>query len=237
MGELARLQVGSWGPEAVRKWIAEEPPCPIAQPALNGAPHRYQIEDVLAWLRLRGQRELAKGFVPADGVSLVDRVDQALKIRARPPGGADTQNAQGDAEPQSLFDQPAAAEPATRVSPAKPERMTPTEIEGCTDVEMLLNIIMDRVAPQDWRATEQALAARTERLVAEGKLVPVADLRRAVEAIVMLVRAALEQLGPLIASRISDGATYNERLAAGQRVGNELLERLANKPIQGAGNG
>lgn len=60
--ELARLGVGQWTPDAVRQWIREEPPCPIAQQAGRGQPHRYALAAVLAWLLARARSEKAKGF-------------------------------------------------------------------------------------------------------------------------------------------------------------------------------
>ena len=54
--ELARLGVGRWSAAAVRRWIQEEPACPIAERGKPGQRHRYRLVDVLAWLRSRSER-------------------------------------------------------------------------------------------------------------------------------------------------------------------------------------
>lgn len=99
--ELARLGVGQWTPDAVRQWIREEPPCPIAQQAARGQPHRYALADVLAWLLARARSEKAKGF--AGEAEQTQALESALaKCTAAPTPAA-----------------PAPAAPP--VSPAKPD--------------------------------------------------------------------------------------------------------------------
>lgn len=55
---LRRYRVGAWTTDAVRQWIRQSPPCPIAARAeRDGSSHLFELRAVLVWLAERGERE------------------------------------------------------------------------------------------------------------------------------------------------------------------------------------
>lgn len=54
--DLERRGAGRWGTAIVRRWIHEEPACPIAEKGRPGQSHRYDPDAVEAWLRERDRR-------------------------------------------------------------------------------------------------------------------------------------------------------------------------------------
>jgi phage terminase Nu1 subunit (DNA packaging protein) len=153
--ELARLGVGQWTPDAVRQWIREEPPCPIAQAANRGQPHRYLLADVLAWLLARARSGKSKGYA--------GEAEHAQALEA-----ALTRCTTGAAP---LPSPPAA--PAAAGSPAKPDAFKD---------------------PRNWKAHEEARLTKLKADEMEGKLVPVEDLQRALDAQAQAFAGALEAL-------------------------------------------
>lgn len=73
--ELASLGLGDFDASTVRRWIQEEPPCPIADRGRKGQSHRYRVADVVAWLRDREIRR--NGLAAAEP-----------ETPRRPPAGA-----------------------------------------------------------------------------------------------------------------------------------------------------
>ncbi|MDT0635078.1 hypothetical protein [Spectribacter hydrogenoxidans] len=61
---LASRGLGEWSADAVRQWVREEPPCPIAKAGGRGQAHRYDVEQVASWLRARDGKEKVKGYTP-----------------------------------------------------------------------------------------------------------------------------------------------------------------------------
>lgn len=62
--ELSRRGWGEYTPDAVRQWVRQEPPLPIAKPGKRGQAHRFDPDVVADWLRQRDQSEKAKGWTP-----------------------------------------------------------------------------------------------------------------------------------------------------------------------------
>lgn len=56
VAELERRGIGTWTPAVVRRWIHEEPPCPIGKRGRKGQSHLYDADQVMAWLRARDER-------------------------------------------------------------------------------------------------------------------------------------------------------------------------------------
>lgn len=62
--ELSRRGFGEYTPEAVRQWVRQEPPLPIAKPGKRGQAHRFDPDAAATWLQQRDQAEKAKGWTP-----------------------------------------------------------------------------------------------------------------------------------------------------------------------------
>lgn len=181
---LATAGVGRWSPDAVRQWIREDPPCPIAEHADQGKPHRYRLQPVLAWLRDRALRERAKGFTRGDGNDLVERIDRAL--RGEPAARTDSATASGQAENFAANTSPtpgtggaAGAEALAQVSQAKAPREQ-TDWLALSEADALRAVLQGR-DPRNWKAAEEADALRRERLIDARKLIPVEELDAALD--------------------------------------------------------
>ena len=185
---MADLQIGTWSKDAPRQWIREEPPCPIAEAADQGKPHRYRLEDVLTWLRNRALRERAKGFTRGDGNSLVDRIDRALA--ERPERGSATETA-----PQAGYEAKKSAAntsaPAGGGAASAKEPQQDWTLLG--DVEALLEVLRGR-DPRNWKAAEEALEVRRKRRVEEGKLMPVGEFESALHDQITVTLAAINAM-------------------------------------------
>ncbi|HEU4589362.1 MAG TPA: hypothetical protein VFS13_00525 [Steroidobacteraceae bacterium] len=180
VSRLGQLGVGRWGADAVRQWIREEPPCPVAEHAEQGKPHRYRTREVLTWLRDRAQRERAKGFTRggADGVDLVDRIDAALAGTALldRSAAAALSDMRGNFAPSVA---PAQGAGGTSTDRAKAPREQIDWLQ-LSDSEALLQVLQGR-DPRNWKAAEEAMTTRRERLEAERLLIPVAELEAALD--------------------------------------------------------
>lgn len=223
--ELARLGLGTWTPDAVRQWIREEPPCPIAEAADQGKPHRYRLVDVLAWLQARADRERAKGFTSAASAQMVDRI--ALVLRNVVSGTAAPASAPAEPRHQLPLDAPPAA-PATAdaLAPSRTGNFTVDEIEGATDLDLVMKILQGR-DPQAWKRVEEALAARRKRLEADGLLIPVDELQQTLDVQAVAMRSAANALVIPLAQRIPDSSTFAQREAIIQTAIDRMLEGLS----------
>jgi hypothetical protein len=172
--ELARLGVGHWSPDAVRQWIREEPPCPVAQAAGRGQPHRYLLADVLAWLLTRARAEKGKGH--AGDAERAQLIEAALSHCAGSPA------------------------PAAEVSPAKP-----TAAPAAPDQEV--PTFRD---PRNRKAYEEARLLKLKADELEGKLIPVDDLQRSLDAQAQAFAGALEALEARLAI-VLDGVDTRQR--------------------------
>lgn len=227
VGELERLGLGTWSAEAVRQWIREEPACPVAQAADQGKPHRYQLLDVLGWLLERAKREKAKGFTSAGSTQLVDRIELVLRQFVTAPSVLPAVVVA--VAPACAVSPAAVAAPPMQpdlLSPAKGADFAGVEIESCTDVELLLQVIQGR-NPNAWRAAESALNERRKRLEAEGRLVPVQDLDHTLGTLALAVSNALEGAVLPLAQRIPDHSTLEVRRAIIQAAFDALRDRLS----------
>ncbi|WP_293373592.1 hypothetical protein [Nevskia sp.] len=218
--ELARLGLGTWTPDAVRQWIREEPPCPIAEAADQGKPHRYRLVDVLAWLQARAERERSKGFSSASTVQMVDRI--ALVLR-NVVSGVTT------AEPRQqlpLDALPLAPAPADLLAPSRTGNFTVDEIEGATDLDLVMKVLQGRDATA-WKRVEEALAARRKRLEADGLVIPVDELQQTLDVQAVAMRSASNALVIPLAQRIPDSSTFAQREAIIQTAIDRMLEGLS----------
>lgn len=229
VGRLAELGVGTWTADAVRQWIREEPPLPIASPAQQGQPHRYRLEDALAWLQARAQRERAKGYTSADGTRLTARIEAAM-LRLSGGGGE-----AGAVDPPVDVAPPPSREPQQltlgAVAPAKPAAAPPPqfseeELAQLTDLELVIGVLKGR-DPRNWESTERALRLRRENRVDEGKFVPVEDLEDTLATMALAMRSAASALVAPLAMRIPDVSTFSERSALIRSAINDMLSRLA----------
>lgn len=215
--ELSRLGLGTWTPDAVRQWIREEPPCPIAEAADQGKPHRYRLVDVLAWLQARAERERSKGYTGAAQTQFVDRI--ALVLRQFVSGGAPVPVA----EPRVQLD---LAPPVEALAPARTGNFTVDEIEDATDLDLVMKVLQGR-DPQAWKRVEEALSARRKRLEADGLLIPVEDLQQTLDVQAVGTRNAAQALVIPLAQRIPDASTFAQREAIIRTAIDRMLEGLA----------
>lgn len=215
--ELARLGLGTWTPDAVRQWIREEPPCPIAEAADQGKPHRYRLVDVLAWLQARAERDRAKGFTSAGAQQMVDRI--ALVLR-NVVSGAPTPELR-----QQLPLEPVMP-PADVLAPLRTGNFTADEVEGATDLDLVMKVLEGR-DPQAWKRVEEALSARRRRLEAAALLIPVEDLQQTLDVQAIGTRNAAQALVIPLAQRIPDTSTFAQREAIIRSAIDRMLEGLA----------
>ena len=234
VGELERLGVGTWGPDVVRRWIVEEPACPVAVPGENGKPHRYRLPDVLAWLEARTERELRRG-VSQSAQDRLERIHRAIRMFA----AGETAQAPPTAPPASRppdtglqLTPPEGTTPA----PVSPAKMPDVDLSGINlrdrgAIELLLEILHGR-DPRTAKAAEEALRLRQKRLIDEGQLVPVDDAQRMTDGMAILIRMAIEDLPERIAKMVGDQSTHEQRLTAGQQLVTELLDRLEKAQVE-----
>ena len=229
---LAGLGLGPWTPAAVRQWIREEPPCPVAAPAQQGAPHRYRAADVLAWLRARAQRERAKGYTSADGKTLLDRIDAAQRRASAGAGEAAAEPVAQDVPVAPLAAQaelPIVARPAA--SPSQHGEFSEEEIANLNDLELMRQILRGR-DPRNWESAERALRLHRENRVEEGRVVPVEDLERTLSTMALAMRNACEAMVVPTAQRIPDASNFDVRCELLRRAFDELLLQLSTRDTE-----
>lgn len=230
---LREAAVGTWSADAVRQWIREEPPCPVAEHADQGKPHRYRLRPVLEWLRARALGERAKGFTRGDGADLVDRIDSALRgvpapalsDSARRVSPVEKFNANTSPSPgagAAAGDEPAA------VSQAK---ATPQQVDwlSLSTEDALLQVLQAR-DPRNWKAAEEAMVIRRERLEAERRLIPVAELNDALDINTEHTRRNIAAAGPTIKLALREFIKPDRQHAADREIDlqiDQLLHRLA----------
>lgn len=217
--ELGRLGLGTWTPDAVRQWIREEPPCPIAEAADQGKPHRYQLLDVLTWLQARADRDRSKGFASQASTQLIDRI--AVVLRQFVTGQPAATNP--PAEPSW---QPLTPIQPDLLAPAKSGRFTALDIEESSDIQLVMEVLKGRDA-QSWKQVEDALSARRKRLEADGQLVPVEDLQATLDTQAMAMRNASNAMVIALAQRIPDASSFEQRRAIIQTAVDRMLEGLS----------
>ncbi len=216
IAEMSRLGLKAWDSSAPRRWISEDPPCPIAEHADRGQPHRYRLLDVLKWLLEREQRAKAKGYTSGSGTALADRIETALRhfvagTLPSPSGAAEA--AAAETLPLEL--------PVQSVAPEEP-----APFEQLTDVESLLDVIKGR-NPSLWNAAEEALRKRRLRLEAEGKLVPVEEVEEMLSTQALAMRSACQALVVAMAQRIPDMSGFEQRRILLQSAVDDMLNSLA----------
>lgn len=229
VGELSRLGLGTWTPDAVRQWIREEPPCPIAEPADQGKPHRYNLMDVLHWLLARTQRDKAHGFTSAHDQQLAQRLERAIQafVTGQPLGISGP-------VPEAA---PPASAPEASDAPALPTALTKSfDFGTASELEALMEVIRTN-RPAAWKATEEALNQRRKRMEAEGKLVPVEDLQRALDTQALATRNIAQSLIMPLAQRIADSSTLDQRRLLIQSAIDGMLQRLATDDTEGLARG
>lgn len=225
--ELARLGLGTWTPDAVRQWIREQPPCPVAERADRGKPNRFRLLDVLTWLLERERRAKARGYTTTAATQLVERLEVVLRhfvhgtapladpaASATPPPPLPCPGPDGPLDP-----------PSTDFAPA-PAPRPPADWEGLTDIEAVLAVLRGE-QPQAWKAVEEALNQRRRRLEAEGRLVAVDEVEQMLSSQALAVRAALQAVVPAAAQRIADQSTFEQRRAILQTAVDDVLTRLS----------
>lgn len=235
VGELGRLGAGHWTPDAVRQWIREELPCPIAAPGALGQPHRYSLVSVLDWLLARQQRERAKGYTRADGVDAAQQLTQALR-RAQ----SEQQSAAQLASSASAVDRACAGSADTAPSvadrqgrPADPDvallaqavGVTPRALSRALDAHSL--VISRFRDPRNAKAHEEMRLARMRADAAEGKLVPADQVERLIADIVLPARSALLGLRVDLGNALDSCATPEARRAEIERAVHRVLDRLS----------
>lgn len=227
VGQLKALGVGDWTPDAVRQWIREEPPCPVAAPAQQGSPHRYALEPVLRWLKARAEKERGKGFTSQAG-ALPEKIERVL---ARGPGAGAMAEMAPAAKPapavELSLELPLAS--STAVAPAKPERdFSEDEISELGDIDLLRQVLRGR-DPRNWESAERALRLHRENRLAESRIIPVEDLENTLAVQAIAMRNACSALAPLLAQRIPDASSYAQRVHLIQQGMDEMLTRLSHE--------
>lgn len=242
VAQLAALDVGTWTPDAVRQWIREEPALPIASPAQQGQPHRYRLDDALAWLEARAQRERAKGYTAADGRALLDRIAGA---RVRLNGGAGVPVAAPSDAPAMRIAAPGAADaalaadaPATTtaaqapVAPAQiPGVFSEEEIASLTELDLVLKVLRGR-DPRNWESVERAIRLHRENRREAGDLVPVGDLEATLATQALAMRSAATAMVQALAQRIPDQSTLAERVEIIRNAVDAMLTRLSREDTE-----
>lgn len=221
VAELSRLGLGTWTADAVRQWTRDDPPCPIAEPADNGKPHRFSLLDVLRWMGDRERRVKAKGFTSASRLQLIDRID--LVLRQFVTEGVAV------APPVPIVPAAPAADLFSAAQPKLNDELDtlPASISNSSDSELLMRVIEGTLPPETWHRVETAMAARTRRLERDGKLVPSEDLEQTLITQAVAVRSALQALIIPLSQRIPDHSTFDQRRVLIQSSFEDLLRRLA----------
>ena len=242
VGELQRLGLGTWTPDAVRQWIREEPPCPIAEPADQGKPHRYALLDVLHWLQARTARDRNRGYTTAGAEQLVERLQRVIAAfvtsGSAPQAAGLTATLPATPTPVPSAELFAPGEPApTPLSPAKPAApLEAFDFGGASELEAVLEVVRTN-RPQAWKAVEEALNQRRKRLEAEGKLVPIDDVQRTVDTQALAMRSVAQALVMPLAQRIPDTSTLDQRRLLIQSAIDGMLQRLADEDTEALASG
>ncbi len=216
IAEMSRLGLKAWDSSAPRRWISEDPPCPIAEHADRGQPHRYRLLDVLQWLLERERRAKAKGYTSGSGAALADRIETALRhfvAGTVPSAGGAPEMVAAETLPLEQL-----------VQSVEPQE--PIPFEQLTDVEGLLEVIKGR-NPSLWNAAEEALRKRRLRLEAEGKLVPVEEVEEMLSTQALAMRSACQALVVAMAQRIPDSSGFEQRRMLLQAAVDDMLNSLA----------
>lgn len=220
VAELARRQVGEWGPEVVRHWINEEPACPIAQRGRPGQPHKYDADRVQQWLRERDARwGLNTGAGQAD----------ANEPTQPPPEQV------GSGAGQAVAAQPSSSTPpsALLVSSAPNGNdvrellaQAAAEAQYNPTIEAMLDVLRGR-DPRNWKAAEDAYTTRVKRLETMGYLVNVDDMRACLDAQVQIFRAGVTALRNQLKVGLAGVDDQAGRDAVIDEEADLMLERVA----------
>lgn len=224
MDELVRLGVGTWDPSQLRKWIVEEPACPIAEHADRGKPHRFRLLEVLNWLLERERRAKARGYTTGGGPQLADRLELALRHFVN--GTEPAVQAPPAPLPSDLVDGLELPPAKANGAPLPLPQQQGTDWEHLTDLEAVLAVLRGQ-QPQNWKAVEEALNQRRRRLQAEGLLVPVEEVEQILSAQALAVRGALQAMVMGLAQRIPDHSTFEQRRGLLQTAVDDVLTRLS----------
>lgn len=216
---LAELGVGRWSAAAVRRWIHEEVPCPIAERGLNGQGHRYRLRDVVQWLMDRAERA---GDRLEAGDAVLDMLSQASHLAQREGQPATPARATSD-------DLPVA--PAGEGRSQLRDRVSAAKAAGHPDPD-LLDVMLEVIGgrdPKNWKATEEALSLRTKRLREAGHLIPDTELQRCMETQQSLFLGALAGLRAQLKAAMTGASNDAERARIVDREFDAALERLADQ--------
>jgi phage terminase Nu1 subunit (DNA packaging protein) len=196
VGELQRLGIGTWTPDAVRQWIREEPALPIAQPGQQGQSHRYRITDAIAWLRARGERERAKGWTAPEPAASdafpVTPLDQGGK------NGGGTPAAPNQSNERSAFSDPRneKAYHEARLAKLKADelegKLLPAEDVERAQLQLIISIranvlslpsslALELEGATDFNARRRVIQAAVEKLLAHMATDPADDQAPALE--------------------------------------------------------
>jgi hypothetical protein len=219
---LERLGLGERTPDAVRQWIREEPPCPIAEHATSmGKGHRYLVMDVLDWLLVRAQAERGKTYTSADGRTAIDMVSGARLLAAQLRAQVG-----GDSLAPSM-PPAAAAAPLPILPPAPSLPLTlGAEAPGISQAKSD-PLESGHRDPRHVLAAEQAKLTRLKVERELGKVIPVEDLERALEAQASTFRTAVDIARAQIKIALADCGRDDERQAVVDRQFDEMLSQLA----------
>lgn len=238
VARLVELGVGRWSAEAVRQWIREEPPCPVAAPSGgNGQPNRYRLRPVLAWLKARAERERAKGFSRADGLDQAKLIGLAIAKLDGVPAAAGTESMKAGAQ-LAILDANTAPPPGTgaqvpdELSPAKREHVAWEEL---SDAEAMLKVLQRSGDPNNWHAAERALTTRQNRLKEARELIPLAELSQALEANVTDTLSTIQATRPRLKGALRDLVRPEHHGEVDRVVDDaftDMLQRLANPNTQ-----
>lgn len=234
VARLVELGVGQWSAAAVRQWIREEPPCPVAAPSGgNGQPNRYRLRPVLAWLKARAERERAKGFSRADGLDqakliglAIAKLDSVLAAVGTESGRPGEQLAILDAN--TATPPGAGAQAPGELSPAKRDRIA---WEDLPDAEAMLKVLQRSGDPRNWEAAERALTTRQNRLKEARELIPLAELSQALEANVTDTLSTIQATRPRLKGALRDLVRPEHHGEVDRVVDDaftDMLQRLAN---------
>lgn len=228
VAQLDRLGVGVWGQDVVIKWAGEEPGLPIALRAHQGKPHRYRMVDVLEFHLQRCRKERAKGFTSGDN-ALEARLERALQLLVSGDASALPLAPASDGRSMPIDLPVTDSHPVSDATPSLPPAKGDGEQQQLawdqhSESEALLAVLQGR-DPRNWKAAEEAVRMRRQRLVEERRLIPVDELQEALDAHTEHTRTTLLAAGPAIKLSLRDLVSPEQRPNVDRAI-DEAVQRL-----------
>lgn len=207
--------IGDWDPAMVRRWIDEEPPCPVKR-GRPGQSHKYDPEAVIAWLEDRDWRQGIEYSEEAASVAANYQADETQ---------AGTEPVPAAAAPQPVVE-PAAAPGGAGTAPSLADIQTRDPAQNTDEINRLLEVLAGR-DPRNWKASEEALTTRYKRLEMMGYLVNVNELQQVLDAQLNIFLSGIQSLRGQLQMALADDLERTERATVVDQEIDTLLERVS----------